>query len=105
MQPKVELSDRQRLPKSIPDLLKKFSMASTISCSICTPCRSVVPGPAACHIAALRGESDTIEVGVAGRGRAPRGFECRGGAAEVIGDESPERAKARSRAVPRMAKK
>ncbi len=62
VQPKVEPSDRQRLLKSIPDLLKKLRDGLNNISFDQHRAGQLFKELQACHIAALRGESDTIEV-------------------------------------------
>lgn len=61
VQPKVEPSDRQRLLKAIPDLLKKLRDGLNNISFDQHRAGQLFKDLQACHIAALRGESDTVE--------------------------------------------
>ena len=95
VQPKVEPSDRQRLLKSIPDLLKKLRDGLNNISFDQHRAGQLFKDLQACHIAALRGESDTIEVASLDE-VVPEGVSLSAEVepAEVIEDESLERAAA-----------
>jgi hypothetical protein len=61
VQPKVETADRQRLLKSIPDLLKKLRDGLNNISFDQHRASQLFKDLQACHIAALRGESDNVE--------------------------------------------
>jgi hypothetical protein len=61
VQPKVETADRQRLLKAIPDLLKKLRDGLNNISFDQHRAGQLFKDLQACHIAALRGESDAVE--------------------------------------------
>ena len=63
VQPKVETSDRQRLLKAIPELLKKLRDGLNNISFDQHRAGQLFKDLQTCHIAALRGESDTVETG------------------------------------------
>jgi hypothetical protein len=62
VQPKVELADRQKLLKAIPELLKKLRDGLNNISFDQRRAAELFKELQACHIAALRGESDTVEM-------------------------------------------
>jgi hypothetical protein len=62
VQPKVELADRQKLLKAIPDLLKRLRDGLNNISFDQRRAAELFKELQACHIAALRGESDTVEM-------------------------------------------
>lgn len=61
VQPKIETADRQRLLKAIPELLKKLRDGLNNISFDQHRAGQLFKDLQACHIAALRGESDTVE--------------------------------------------
>lgn len=93
VQPKVEPAERQRLLKAIPDLLKKLRDGLNNISFDQHRASQLFKDLQACHIAALRGESDAADAAAIDE-VIPEAVALAEVEAEVIADDYYERAKA-----------